>query len=35
MVSFDGAFKAIQWREASRKESGLVELQAWFRRMRK
>jgi hypothetical protein len=35
MVGFDGAFKAVLWRKAGRKTSGLVELQAWFRRMRK
>jgi len=35
MVALDGASKALRRREASRRESGLVELQAWFRRMRK
>jgi hypothetical protein len=35
MVAFDGAFKAIQRRRKGRRSSGLVEMQAWFRRMRK
>jgi len=32
MVRLDGAFKARR-RRASRKTSGLVELQAWLRRL--
>jgi beta-phosphoglucomutase-like phosphatase (HAD superfamily) len=35
MVSFDGAFKSLQRKKARKRASGLVEMQAWFRRLRK
>ena len=34
MLSFQSAFRAAQGMHPSRKTSGLVEMQAWFRRMR-
>jgi hypothetical protein len=35
MLGFNEAFKAVRRRKAGRRGSGLVEMQAWFRRMRK
>jgi hypothetical protein len=33
MLRLDGAFKALRQRRKPRKTSGLIELQAWLRRL--